>query len=442
MWSGASADPFVPTTMKAVLFEHVHANADPILREAGLSIERHGVAGDGSLLEHALRDATVLGIRSRTLIRAEALAPRLAMVPPAAGPSAGAAGAPPPLLAVGCFCIGTDQVDLAAAAHAGIAVFNAPFANTRSVAEMTLAEIVVLSRRLFQKSAELHAGRWDKSARDAHEVRGRTLGIVGYGHIGSQLSVLAESLGLRVLYFDIARRMPLGNAHAAGSLEALLQQSDIVSLHVPATPQTKGMIGAAQLGSMRPGAVLINNARGGVVDTEALAAALASGRLSGAALDVFPSEPEQNGAAFETPLRGLSNVILTPHIGGSTEEAQASIALEVAEKLVRYLAHGSTSTSVSVPEVDLPSRREDQLRITHFHHNVPGVLRQMHTALADLGVNINAEYLQSTRDLSYVIMDVDPGAPAVEVERRLAAIPETIRLRLLGAPAAAGTMAA
>lgn len=403
--------------MKAILFENVHANADALLRDAGVEVERHGAAGEGALLRDAVRTATLLGIRSRTRIR-----------PGTAEPL----DASSPLLAIGCFCIGTDQVDLEAAARAGIAVFNAPFANTRSVAEMTLAEIVALSRRLFEKSAELHRGRWDKSARDAHEMRGRTLGIVGYGHIGSQLSILGESLGLRVLYYDVARKLPLGNAQPVPDLETLLAGSDIVTLHVPATPLTKNMIGAAQLARMKPGSILINNARGGVVDVVALAAALSSGRLGGAAIDVFPSEPEKNGEAFESPLRGLPNVILTPHIGGSTEEAQASISVEVAEKLVRYLAHGSTSTSVSVPEVDLPSRREDQLRITHFHRNVPGVLRQLHTALADLGVNINAEYLQSNRDLSYVIMDVDPSAPAVEVRRRLAAVPETIRLRVLG----------
>jgi len=419
--------------MKAILFESVHANADSILTDAGLAIVRHSAGGEGDLLRRAVSDATVLGIRSRTKLRQETLG---------APESATHDGAMGSLLAIGCFCIGTDQVDLAAAARAGIAVFNAPFANTRSVAEMTLAEIIALSRRLFQKSAELHAGKWDKSARDAHEVRSRTLGIIGYGHIGSQLSILAESLGLRVIYFDVARKLPLGNAQPVSDLDALLAQSDIVSLHVPATPATRGMIGAAQLAGMRPGAVLINNARGGVVDADALAAALRSGHLAGAALDVFPSEPEQNGVPFETPLRGVPNVILTPHIGGSTEEAQASIAIEVAEKLARYLAHGSTSTSVSVPEVDLPSRRDDQLRITHFHHNVPGVLRQMHTALADLDVNINAEYLQSNRELSYVIMDVDPSAPAEEIRQRLASIPETIRLRLLGAPAPASTMTA
>lgn len=410
--------------MSAALFENVHAHADDILRGAGLTLERHAMAAEGTVLERAVRTATILGIRSRTRVRAEQLQSNSE------------------LLAIGCFCIGTDQVDLAAAARAGIAVFNAPFANTRSVAEMTLAEIVALSRRLFQKSAELHAGHWDKSARDAHEVRGRTLGIVGYGHIGSQLSILAEALGLRVIYFDVARKLPLGNAHAVNDLDALLAQSDIVSLHVPATPQTRGMIGAAQLATMRAGAMLINNARGGVVDLEALAVALKSGRIGGAALDVFPSEPDQNGAVFETPLRGVPNVILTPHIGGSTEEAQASIALEVAEKLANYLVQGSTATSVSVPEVDLPMRRDGQLRITHFHHNVPGVLRQLHTALADLDVNINAEYLQSNRELSYVIMDVDPSASTAEIRSRLKAIPETIRLRLLGAQAPASTMVA
>lgn len=400
--------------LRAVLLENVHSSADPILEAAGFEVRRATGSLSGADLAAELRGAALLGIRSKTRVPAEALA-----------------GAPS-LLAIGCFCIGTDQVDLAAAGRAGIPVFNAPFSNTRSVAEMTLAEVVALARRLFEKSAGLHAGRWDKSARDAHEVRGRTLGIVGYGHIGSQLSVLAESLGMRVIFHDVARKLPLGNAHSVPTLDALLAEADVVSLHVPATPQTRHLIGRAQLERMKPGAHLVNNARGSVVDLEALAEALREGRIGGAAVDVFPAEPEGNGDGFQTPLRGLPNVILTPHIGGSTEEAQESIAVEVAEKLVRFHAHGTTQSAVSVPEVDLPLLRPDQLRITHFHHNVPGVLGRLHTMLADLGVNINAEYLQSNRETSYVILDVERTPAEAEVKRRLATVPETIRVRTLG----------
>ncbi|MFO0872958.1 MAG: phosphoglycerate dehydrogenase [Phycisphaerales bacterium] len=334
------------------------------------------------------------------------------------------------LLAIGCFCIGTDQVDLPAARSRGIAVFNAPFSNTRSVAELTIAEIVALSRRLGDKSAALHAGRWDKSATGAHEVRGRTLGIVGYGHIGSQVSVLAESMGLRVIYFDTASKLPMGNAQPVPTLDALLERSDVVSLHVPATPSTERMIGAAQLARMKPGAMLINNARGSVVDVPALADALRRGAVGGAAVDVFPSEPEESTGAFACELVGLPNVILTPHIGGSTEEAQENIARDVSAKLARFVRNGSTTSSVNVPEVDLPSPRENQHRILHFHHNVPGVLGRMHTMLAELGVNINAEYLQSSGELSYVILDIDPMADEA-VKEGMRRVPETIRVRTL-----------
>ncbi|MEY4103447.1 MAG: hypothetical protein RL461_649, partial [Planctomycetota bacterium] len=270
---------------------------------------------------------------------------------------------------------------------------------------------------------------WDKSAKDAHEVRGRTLGIVGYGHIGSQVSVLAESMGMRVVFHDIVRKLPLGNAQPRASLDAVLAEADIVTLHVPSTPATERMIGAAQLARMKLGASLINNARGGVVDVEALAASLRSGHLSGAALDVFPSEPASRDEPFESTLRGLGNVILTPHIGGSTEEAQEAIAVEVAEKLVRHWASGSTASAVNFPEVDLPTLRAGQVRIMHVHRNVPGVLSTMHGHFAREGVNINAEYLQSDPHTSYVILDVDPFE-GDGIVRALAALPETVRMRL------------
>ncbi|MBM4114891.1 MAG: phosphoglycerate dehydrogenase [Phycisphaerae bacterium] len=394
----------------AILAENVHAAADPILLEAGFAIERHAGALEGDALRAALGRATVLGIRSKTSVREAALL----------------AGRP---AALGCFCIGTDQIDLSSASRAGIPVFNSPFSNTRSVAEMTVAEAVCLARRLFEKSSLLHAGTWDKSAKDAHEVRGRTLGIVGYGHIGSQVSVLAESMGMRVIFHDIVRKLPLGNAQPRNSLDALLAESDIVTLHVPSTPLTKRMIGAAQLARMKPGSALINNARGSVVDVAALAAVLRSGHLSGAALDVFPQEPASRDEAFESPLRGLGNVILTPHIGGSTEEAQESIAIEVAEKLVRHWTSGSTASAVNFPEVDLPTLRAGQVRIMHVHRNVPGVLSTMHGHFARESVNINAEYLQSDPHTSYVILDVDPFE-GDGIVRALAALPETVRMRL------------
>ena len=394
----------------AILAENVHAAADPILRDAGFVIERHAGALEGEALRAAMARATVLGIRSKTSVRESALA----------------AGRP---AAIGCFCIGTDQVDLSPASRAGIPVFNSPFSNTRSVAEMTVAEAVCLARRLFEKSSLLHAGTWDKSAKDAHEVRGRTLGIVGYGHIGSQVSVLAESMGMRVVFHDIVRKLPLGNAQPRASLDAVLAEADIVTLHVPSTPATERMIGAAHLARMKRGASLINNARGGVVDVEALAASLRSGHLSGAALDVFPSEPASRDEPFESTLRGLGNVILTPHIGGSTEEAQEAIAVEVAEKLVRHWASGSTASAVNFPEVDLPTLRAGQVRIMHVHRNVPGVLSTMHGHFAREGVNINAEYLQSDPHTSYVILDVDPFE-GDGIVRALAALPETVRMRL------------
>jgi D-3-phosphoglycerate dehydrogenase len=397
----------------AVLVEAIHASADGPLREAGFDVERLAASPDAATLASLLARATVMGLRSKTSLPKNLLEHA------------------PSLATVGCFCIGTDQVDLAAAAQRGVPVFNSPFSNTRSVAEMTLAEIIALSRRLFEKSAQLHAGHWDKSAKESREVRGRTLGIVGYGHIGSQLSVLAEDLGMRVVFFDIARRLALGNAQALPSLEAVLERSDCVSLHVPDTDRTRGMIGAKEIAKMRKGATLINNSRGKVVDLEALAAALRSGHLAGAAADVFPEEPAENGAGFRTPLAGLPNVILTPHIGGSTEEAQEAIAIDVAEKIARYWRHGTTATAVNFPQVDLPQVKDGLLRILHVHRNVPGVLGKMHTLLAKSGINIHAEFLQSDRDTSFVILDVDRFGDRTLLDG-LERMDETIRMRVAG----------
>ena len=397
---------------RIVLLEGIHPTAETRLETTGMEIVRI----DGSLgtedLAEILREASMVGIRSRTQLDEDLIR-----------------GAPN-LQAIGCFCIGTNQVDLEAAAGLGIPVFNAPFSNTRSVAELTLAEIVMLMRRIPQRSADMHSGKWRKSAAGSREVRGRTLGIVGYGHIGSQLSVLAEAIGMKVIYHDHISKLPLGNALPAKDLEELLATSDVVSLHVPATSETRNMIDARRLAVMKPGALLINNSRGNVVEIDSLVSALKDGHLGGAAIDVFPEEPRSGDSPFETPLAGLENVLLTPHIGGNTLEAQASIADEVGEKLVRFASEGSTGTAVNLPTVDLPTRGSGQHRILHFHRNVPGVLGNMHSALAGLGVNINAEYLRSQDDLSYVILDVDPADESA-IRSELQKIPETIRMRII-----------
>lgn len=398
--------------IKVVLLENVHPRAVELFREQGFTVETHAKALSGSDLEKAAADASLLGIRSKTHLTTEFFEKT------------------PRLWGVGCFCIGTNQVDLAAAAARGVSVFNAPFSNTRSVAEITIAEIIALQRGLFARSMQMHRGEWIKSASGFHEVRGRTLGIVGYGRIGSQVSVLAESLGMRVVYFDIADRLPLGNAAPVKKLDDLLAQADVVSLHVPSTPATRGMIGRRELWLMREGSCLINNARGEVVDIEALAEALESKRLAGAAADVFPEEPEHNDQKFQSPLLGLDNVILTPHIAGSTEEAQRNIGEETATKLIKFMNNGSTSTAVNVPEVELPMLHAGNHRVLHFHQNVPGVLSKLHRLMADLGVNITAEYLQSNPKHSYVIMDIEP-VEGDAVKEGLKKIPETIRVRTL-----------
>jgi D-3-phosphoglycerate dehydrogenase len=395
-----------------LLLEDIHPVADEILTDAGLRIRRQASALDAGELQKLAAQTAFLGIRSKTTIDESVLK------------------ALPDLLGIACFCIGTNQVDLRTAARNGSVVFNAPFSNTRSVAEMTISEVIALHRRLFDRSARIHSGHWFKSARDAHEVRGRTLGIIGYGHIGSQVSVLAEALGMKVVYYDVASKMPLGNAQPMDSLKKVLAVADVVTLHVPATPATATMIGKKELSQMKRGAMLINNARGSIVDIVALADAIKNGSVGGAALDVYPEEPTTNDAPFDCILAGLPNVVLTPHIGGSTEEAQESIARDVALKIARFFNTGTTTNAVNVPEVELPLRREDQLRILHFHHNVPGVLSTINGILADLSVNINAEYLQSNADVSYVILDIDDHDESI-ISTRLKEIPETIRIRFL-----------
>lgn len=398
--------------LKFVLLEGIHPWAVEALQQDGYShIVTSPTALEGTALIDAIADAHFLGIRSRTQLTAEVLAQA------------------PKLTAIGCFCIGTNQVDLVDAMRRGIPVFNAPFSNTRSVAELVLAEIVMLMRGIPQKNALLHRGGWSKSAAHSYEVRGKTLGIVGYGHIGTQIGVLAEQLGMAVVFHDIDAKLPLGNARQMPNLDALLQAADVVTLHVPETPQTHLMIGALQLARMKPGSHLINASRGTVVDIDALAASLASGHLHGAAIDVFPVEPQGNDSAFESPLTTFDNVLLTPHIGGSTGEAQANIGREVSAKLIRYSNNGSTVSAVNFPEVALPEHG-GRSRLLHIHRNVTGVLARVNERFSEAGINIAAQYLRTNDEVGYVVIDVDSNASDAALQA-LCAVPDTLRCRVL-----------
>jgi D-3-phosphoglycerate dehydrogenase len=426
---------FPKDKIRVTLLEGVHPRAAEVLSAEGFQVKALAKALAGDELREATDGAHLVGIRSKTQLDAAFLEH--------ASHGAHAPGSGGRLLGVGCFCIGTEQVDTAAARLLGVPVFNSPFSNTRSVAELTIGQIIALSRRLADRNALMHRGVWDKSAAGSSEVRGKTLGIVGYGHIGSQVSVLAEAMGMRVIYHDVVPKLPLGNAKATRSLDELLGEADVVSLHVPGDASTLGppcLFSAARIGKMRPGALLINNARGGVVDIPALAGAIKSGHVGGAALDVFPREPSGKDEPFASELIGLANVILTPHVAGSTQEAQEAIGVDVATKLVRFVNNGSTTGAVNVPEVELPSQSADEQepsrrphRILHFHRNVPGVLSRMHGLIAELGGNIAAEYLRTTQDIGYVVVDIDPlgGSDSDQIARRLREIPETIRVRVL-----------
>jgi D-3-phosphoglycerate dehydrogenase len=400
--------------IRFLLLEGISESAVDILSGAGYgNVTRLPRALDEAALIAAIEGIQVLGIRSATKLTQAAFthASRL--------------------IAVGCFSVGTNQVDLDAARNAGIPVFNAPFSNTRSVAELVIGEIVMLLRRILPRSNAAHQGGWDKSAKNSREVRGKTLGIVGYGNIGSQLSTLAESMGMRVLYFDLIDKLRHGNTEPAGSLAELLAASDVVTLHVPETPATFNMIGADQIAAMKPGAMLINNSRGTVVDIDALAASLRAGHLGGAAVDVFPVEPGSNGQSFESPLQGLPNVILTPHIGGSTEEAQSRIGAEVARKLVDYSDTGSTVGAVNFPQVQLPARPTG-MRFMHIHHNVPGLMGRVNEVFSRGRINIAAQYLQTDGDIGYVVVDAEaPPDTRSALLADLRAIDGTIRARLL-----------
>ena len=400
--------------IKILLLEGISQNAVDTFRAAGYeNIVTHAKSLPEPELRKAIADAHFIGIRSRTHLTAEVLADAKR------------------LLAIGCFCIGTNQVDLEAAELAGIPVFNAPYSNTRSVAELVLAEAIMLLRGVPQKSAQCHRGGWSKSAAGSHEARGKTLGIEGYGHIGNQVGVLAEALGMHVLFHDIETKLSLGNARASIDLDELLAKSDVVTLHVPDTNATRWMIGAKEIAKMKPGAHLINAARGTVVDIDALADALQRGHLGGAAVDVFPEEPKGNDDPLQSPLCGIDNVILTPHVGGSTLEAQDNIGIEVAAKLVRYSDNGSTLSAVNFPEVTLPEHAGSH-RILHIHRNVPGVLSKINEIFSERGINIDGQYLRTDPNVGYVVIDVaaDSGQ-ASELRSALSAIPGTLRTRVL-----------
>ena len=398
--------------IRILLLEGVHDNALTTLQKAGYrNIEYLSIALDQDELIDKIKDAHFIGIRSRTQLTREVLEQAEKLV------------------AVGCFCIGTNQVDLDATRELGVVVFNAPYSNTRSVAELVLAETIMLYRGIPEKNTTVHRGGWSKSAKNSHEVRGKTMGIVGYGSIGSQLSVLAESLGMKVIYHDIITKLPLGNAMQVGSFDELLSQADVVTLHVPDTPNTRNMMTAKEFAKMKDGSYFINAARGGCVDIDALADVLESGKVLGAAIDVFPNEPKSTDEEFISPLRRFDNVILTPHIGGSTQEAQANIGLEVAEKLVNYSDTGNTITAVNFPEVSIPFK-EGTHRLLHIHQNVPGVLSQINSLFATAGVNILAQSLMTQDDVGYLMMDVDDNNSDKALQM-LKDVKETIRVRVL-----------
>ncbi len=398
--------------IKFLLLEGVHQSALDTLHAAGYTnIEYLKTSLPDDELKARIKDAHFIGIRSRTQLTDDIFE------------------AAEKLIAVGCFCIGTNQVDLKAATKRGIAVFNAPYSNTRSVAELSIAEIIMLMRGIPERNAQCHRGGWNKSADNSYEIRGKKLGIVGYGSIGTQLSVMAESLGMEVYFYDVVTKLPIGNAKQVGTLNELLNTVDVVSLHVPETPATKWMIGAEQFAQMKQGSILLNASRGTVVDIDALADAIRSKKLLGAAIDVFPVEPRANGEEFITPLREFDNVILTPHVGGSTLEAQENIGKEVGEKLAQYSDKGTTTSSVNFPEVALPGNANVH-RILHIHKNVPGVMNAINKIFAENNINISGQYLQTVEDVGYVVIDVSADASELALEK-IKQVEGTIRARVL-----------
>ncbi|KAI8816693.1 uncharacterized protein EV422DRAFT_544518 [Fimicolochytrium jonesii] len=407
--------PFDNAEVKVLLLEGVNPTGIKLLEKAGYQVECHSKALPLEILKEKIKDVHAIGIRSKTQLTAEVLAEAKK------------------LLVVGCFCIGTNQVDLEYAASQGIAVFNSPFSNSRSVAELMICEIIALSRQLGDRTTEMHQGMWNKTAKGCNEIRGKTLGIVGYGHIGSQLSVIADGLGMFVSFYDIQQIMPLGMAKPVDTLDELLTTADYISLHVPETEETRNMIGARELKLMKKGSYLLQASRGTVVDIPALAEALRSGHLGGAAIDVFPVEPFANGPNFESELRGCPNTIITPHIGGSTEEAQSSIGTEVGSAMVRYINNGTTQGAVNFPECDLraPAAESKTVRLLNTHHNVPGVLKAINKILSD--INIEKQIVDSRGAIAYLMADisVEDVASYQTIYDRVQALPQNIRTRLL-----------
>ena len=398
--------------IKFLLLEGVHQSAIDALAKAGYAnVVTYPKALPTEDLKQEIKDAHFVGIRSRTQLSEDVLT------------------AAERLVAIGCFCIGTNQVDLEAAARRGIPVFNAPFSNTRSVAELVMAEVILLLRGVPQRSAAAHRGEWQKSATGSFECRGKTLGIIGYGNIGMQLGVIAESLGMKVVYFDVQSKLPLGNAQPKATLKALLEESHVVSLHVPQHASTELLIGRQEIAAMRSGAMLINASRGNVVDLDALAEALNGNHIGGAAIDVFPVEPRSNNDEFHSPLRGIDQCILTPHIGGSTQEAQENIGVEVAEKLTRYSDNGTTTSAVNFPEVALPEH-EGKHRLLHVHQNIPGIMSAINQVFSDSSVNVSGQYLQTMGDTGYVVIDIESDYSSTLISQ-LSAIEGTLRTRVL-----------
>jgi D-3-phosphoglycerate dehydrogenase len=398
--------------IKILLLEGVHESAIEAFEQQGYTnIELYPGSLSQEDLIKKISDIHILGIRSRTQVNAEVMA------------------AARNLIAIGCFCIGTNQVSLIEALKKGTAVFNAPFSNTRSVAELVIAEAILLLRGIPEKNIKAHRGEWQKTAKDSYEIRGKTLGIIGYGNIGSQVSVLAESIGMKVRFYDTVNKLPLGNAEQANSLQEMLAVSDVVTLHVPENDATVKMIGKAELDSMKPGSVLINASRGTVIDIDALANALRTQHIGGAAIDVFPAEPKSAAEEFVSPLREFENCILTPHVGGSTMEAQEKIGSEVALKLIKFSDNGSTLSSVNFPEVTLPTHTGSH-RLLHIHENVPGVLSQINNFFSDKGINIQAQHLQTNQDVGYVVTDIDEEYSQIAL-KHLEQIPGTIKSRVL-----------
>lgn len=402
---------FPKSSIKILLLENIHPVAAEAFRLEGFHVETTKGALPESELVERISDIHILGIRSKTQVTPAVI------------------DAGKRLLSIGAFCIGTNQIALAHANRAGVPAFNAPFSNTRSVAELILAEIVMLSRHLGDRSREVHEGRWRKVAVGSHEVRGHTLGIVGYGHIGSQVGVLAEAFGMRVVFYDVIAKLPMGNNRPVATLEELLAQSDFVTLHVPELPSTKNMIGRAEIAAMKKGACLLNASRGTVVEIDALADGITRGHVGGAAVDVYPDEPEGNSDAFISQLRGLPNMILTPHIGGSTEEAQEAIGREVSTALSKWINQGSTLGAVNFPQVDLPVTKNAH-RILNIHKNVPGVLRDINKIVSDRNANIRAQHLSTDADIGYLVMDLDQDL-SQDVKKDIAALPTSIRTRIL-----------